>query len=341
MKKIKIGQIGICHEHAAGKIVSMKKMPDVFEIAGVVDDRESSSGARFLPADLLTPYEGLKFMTEEELFDVPGLQAVTVEVPNTDLVPAAIRCMKRNLAMHMDKPGGDDLAQFGQLLDGCKARNLPFQMGYMFRGNPAMQWTMNAVRQGWLGEIFEIQASMSHNYGGDEYQEYMGKFPGGIMFNLGCHLIDLVVAIMGRPQQITPFLKSAPGFPDRIKNNCLTILEYPHAAVTLRACSREVDGLSRRRFKLCGTNGSIELCPLERFDYQPLMMNLVLKEAIPGYPAGTHIVDFGIKLDRYEDQLLELAKIINGEMTNPYTYEHDYLVQEVVLAAAGYTTWRK
>ena len=341
MKKIKIGQIGICHEHAAGKIVSMKKMPDVFEIAGVVDDRESSRGARFLPADLLTPYEGLKFMTEEELFNVPGLQAVTVEVPNTDLVPAAIRSMKRGLAMHMDKPGGEDIKLFGQLLDGCKARNLPFQMGYMFRGNPAMQWTMNAVRQGWLGEVFEIQASMSHNYGGDEYQEYMGKFPGGIMFNLGCHLIDLVVAIMGRPQQITPFLKSAPGFPDRIKNNCLTILEYPHATVTLRACSREVDSISRRRFKLCGTNGSIELCPLERFDGQPLMMNLVLKEAIPGYAAGTHIVDFGIKLDRYEDQLLELAKIINGEMTNPYTYEHDYLVQEVVLAAAGYTTWSK
>ena len=59
------------------------------------------------------------------------------------------------------------------------------------------------------------------------------------------------------------------------------------------------------------------------------------------YAAGTHIVDFGIKLDRYEDQMLELAKIINGEMKNPYTYEHDYLVQEVVLAAAGYTTWRK
>jgi hypothetical protein len=39
--------------------------------------------------------------------------------------------------------------------------------------------------------------------------------------------------------------------------------------------------------------------------------------------------------------MLELAKMINGEMENPYTYEHDYLVQEVVLAASGYKTWRK
>ena len=253
MKKIKIGQIGICHEHAAGKIVSLKRLPDVFEIAGVVDDRESSKGARFLPAELLKPYEGLKFMTEEELFKVPGLQAVTVEVPNTDLVPTALRCMERGLAMHMDKPGGEDLAQFGRLLDGCKTRNLPFQMGYMFRGNQAMQWTMNAVRQGWLGDIFEVQAGMSHNYGGDDYQQYMGKFRGGIMFNLGCHLIDLIITMLGRPDEITPFLKSTPGLPDAIKNNCLTIMEYPHANVTLRACSLEVDGLNLRRFKVCGT----------------------------------------------------------------------------------------
>ena len=341
MKKIKIGQIGICHEHAAGKIVSLKRLPDVFEIAGVVDDRESSKGARFLPAELLKPYEGLKFMTEEELFKVPGLQAVTVEVPNTDLVPTALRCMERGLAMHMDKPGGEDLAQFGRLLDGCKTRNLPFQMGYMFRGNQAMQWTMNAVRQGWLGDIFEVQAGMSHNYGGDDYQQYMGKFRGGIMFNLGCHLIDLIITMLGRPDEITPFLKSTPGLPDAIKNNCLTIMEYPHANVTLRACSLEVDGLNRRRFKVCGTKGSVELCPLERFDGQPLQMRLTLLDGNEEYAAGTHIVDFGIKLDRYEDQMLELAKIINGEMKNPYTYEHDYLVQEVVLAAAGYTTWRK
>ncbi len=339
MDKIKIGQIGICHEHAAAKLSALRLRPDLFELVGIVDDR-ASKAAKFAGSDL-KPYDGLKWMTEEELFNVPGLQAATVETPNLDLVPTAFRCMERNLAMHMDKPGGDDLAKFAKLLDGCKARKLPFQMGYMFRGNPAMKWIMDAVHKGWLGDVFEIHANMSHNYGGNEYQEYMGKFKGGIMFNLGCHLVDLVVAIMGRPQGVTPFLKSAPGFPDRIKNNCLAVLEYPRASVTLRACSMEVDGLNRRRFKLCGTNGSVELCPLERFDGRPLLMNLVLKKAIPGYAAGEHTIDFGIIRNRYEDQLVEFAKIVNGEIQNPYSYEHDYLVQEVLLAASGYEKWRK
>lgn len=339
MKRIKIGQIGICHEHASGKINALRLRPDVFEIVGVVDDR-ATTAAKFAGDDL-KPYDGLKWLTEEELFNTPGLQAVTIETPNLDLVPAAIRCMEHNLAMHMDKPGGNDLSLFGKLLDGCKARHLPFQMGYMFRGNPAMQWCLKAVRNGWLGDVFEIQGSMSHNYGGYAYQNYLGKFKGGIMFNLGCHQIDMVVAMLGRPEKIMPFLKTTAGLPDTTRNNCLAILEYPHSTVTLRVCSMEVDGLNRRQFKICGTKGSIELSPLERFDGQPLQMRLTLLKDNEAYAAGAHTVDFGIVRDRYEDQLLELAKIINGEMTNPYTYEHDYLVQEVVMAAAGHIKWKE
>ena len=163
MKRIKIGQIGVCHEHAAGKIQALRLRPDVFELVGVVDDR-ASAAAKFAGSDL-KPFEGLPWLTEEALFATPGLQAVTIETPNGDLVPTALRCLEHGLAMHMDKPGGEALDLFARLRRGCEARKLPFQMGYMFRHNPAMQWCVRAVRQGWLGDVFEIQAGMSHDYG--------------------------------------------------------------------------------------------------------------------------------------------------------------------------------
>ncbi len=337
MKKIRIGQIGVCHEHASGKMYTMKLRPDLFEIVGVADDR-ASTAAKFAGTDL-KPYEGLPLMSEEELFRIPGLEAVTVEVPNLDLVPAAMRCLEHNLPIHMDKPGGDDYEAFCRLRRGYEERNLAFQMGYMFRGNPAVKWIQNAVKQGWLGGVFELQASMSHNYGGAEYQEYLGKFSGGIMFNLGCHLIDLVVAILGRPTGVTPFLKSAPGDPDRIKNNCVAILEYPHATVTLRACSRELDGLPGRRLKICGTKGSADLCPLEHFDRNALLMNVALCEDNAEYKAGIHTLEFGPVRDRYESELEDFARFIRGEAKNPYDCKHDCLVEEVLLAASGYTKW--
>lgn len=337
-RKIRIGQIGISHEHASAKMTTLRQLPEVFEIVGVVDDR-ASAAAKFPNGDL-TPYHGLPWMTEAELFAIPDLHAVIVETPNLDLVPAALRCLDRQLPIHMDKPGGEDLALFSHLRRSCEAQNLAFQMGYMLRSNPALRWVLQAVRQNWLGEILEIQADMSHDYGGPAYQDYLGQFRGGIMFNLGCHLIDFVVAMMGRPRNVTPILQSTPDCSSHIKNNCTAILEYAHATVTLRACSKVVDGLRRRRFKLCGSNGSVELCPMERFDGQPLRMELVLKDAISDFAAGTHVVEFGPVRDRYEVQLLELAKIIRGQISNPYTADHDCLVQEVLLAAAGYTTWR-
>lgn len=343
MDRIKIGQIGICHEHAAGKMNSLRLLTEVFEVIGVVDD-SNTTAARFggfdIKPDESNAYEGVNWMSEDELLNYPGLQAVVVETPNADLVPTALRCMERNLPMHTDKPGDENLALFRQLLDGCKARGLPFQMGYMFRANPAMQWCLKAARAGWLGDIFEVQANMSHDYGGEEYQQYLGNFRGGILFNLGCHLIDFVVALLGRPHHIVSILKSAPDYPEHIKNNGLCILEYPHATATLRACSKEVGGLERRRLKICGTKGSIELSPLERFDGQPLVMSLVLKEGNPEYTAGMHTVDFGICADRYVEQLREFAKLIRGNVANPYSWKHDSLVQDVLLSASGYTAWR-
>ncbi len=338
-ERVKIAQIGICHEHAAGKIVSLKRLPEVFEIVGVVNDMEISKTPR-CGTPGLDPYKDLRWMTEEEVLNTPDLDAVVVEVPNNDLVPVALRCMERNLPMHMDKPAGEDPALYRKLLDGCRERNLPFQMGYMFRGNPAFQFCIRAIREKLLGEVFEIEADMNHCYGGEEYQEYIGRFPGGIMYNLGCHLIDFVVAGMGRPENVTPFLHSAPGYPASIRNNCMAVLEYPHAIVTLRSCSKDTANTQGRRIRIAGTDGSIVFSPVERFDGRPVEIALSLKKDSGGFPAGEHTLRFQPQTDRYANQLIELAKIIRGEMKNPCTYEHDYLVHEVTLAAAGYTKWR-
>lgn len=341
MEKIKVAQLGVYHEHAAGKFAALKKLPDIYEIVGYWNDDTYCKTPRRELAGLGT-YDGYKAMTLDEILNYPGLQAVTVEVPNNDLVPIAMKCMEKGLAMHMDKPAGEDLAAYKKLLDGCKAKNLPFQMGFMFRGNPAFQFCIKAVKGGLLGDVFEIQADMNHNYGGEEYQEYIGKFPGGIMYNLGCHLIDFVVSALGRPEKITPFMHPAPGYPTHVFNNCTAILEYAnHAVVTLNACSKDALPTHRRTMRIVGTNGTILFSPLERFDGQMLEVSLELAKDAWNFPAGKHILKFPAQNDRYSAQLKELASVIRGEKVIDYSYEHDYLVHEITLAASNYIKWSK
>lgn len=333
MKPVRVVQIGILHEHAHGKMDTIRNLPELFEVVGYVDDRQFAC-APYYQLDLERPYQGLKQLTLPEALDDPTIEAVTIEVPNNDLVPIGLRCMERGLAIHLDKPAGEELATYKKLLDGCAARHLPFQMGYMFRGNPAFQFACRAIREHWLGEICELEIDMNHNYGGEDYQQYLRNFSGGIMWNLGCHLIDFVVSAMGRPACVTPFLKSAPSDPEEIHNNGLAVLEYPHATVTIRACSR--CGRPSRRLRVAGTRGRLDLEPLERFDGQSLEIQLHLDAPTDDYPAGHHIVRFPPQTDRYAAQLTEWARVIRGETEPSYTFEHDYIVHEVTLAAAGY-----
>lgn len=335
--KIKIGQLGVGHAHAAERMKSLKSLPDEFEIVGVVAERTDSTEISRGGKNSKT-YSGLKWMTEDELLSTPGLQAVMVETVNRDLVPAATRCMEKGMAICMDKPGGENLEEYRKLLDGCRDKKLPFQIAYMLRSNPGIRFIRKAVSEGWLGDVHEIQASMSHDYGNAEYLRYLGDFPGGTMFLLGCHHIDWITAMLGRPGNVTAFMGSTKEAAGKGKNNCLAVLEYNHTIASIHVSDSEVEGLSNRRIKISGTKGTIELSPVERFG-APHLLKLRLKEKAGTYAKGTHTVDLGVRKDRYVDQLKEFGAIMRGEMENPFSYDHDLLVQEILLSAAGYTKW--
>lgn len=34
------------------------------------------------------------------------------------------------------------------------------------------------------------------------------EFPGGVLFELGSHLIDAIARLLGRPERVTPFLNA-------------------------------------------------------------------------------------------------------------------------------------
>lgn len=334
MKKLKVVQFGICHEHANGKFMTLQKMPGTYELVGVVDETSWSTTPRF--GDYSALFKDVPRLTEEEMYKIPDLDAVFVEVPNLDLVPVAMRVMEHGLPMHLDKPAGTDLALYKKLLDGCKAKNLPLQMGYMFRGNPVFKFVQNMVRNNAFGDIFSIDMDMDHCYGGELYQEYLAKMKGGIMFNLGCHLIDYIVSLLGEPTKVHPFLKNTPELPETTINNTMAVLEYPHATACIRTCSRKVSDTNERHLRLAGTCGWCELEPLERFDGKPLVLRFYIKNAVCGFQPGHYTIEFPPQKDRYIVQLQELADIIRGNAKSEYSYEHDYIVHKVSLAASGY-----
>src|ERR1051325_2320662 len=110
--KIRVGQIGTGHAHAAGKMDTMRGSED-FEVVGVVEQDPE----RRANAEKSKTYGGLAWMTEEQLLNAPGLQVVAVETEIKDLVPTGIRCIAAGKHIHLDKPAGESLPAFKALLE--------------------------------------------------------------------------------------------------------------------------------------------------------------------------------------------------------------------------------
>ena len=337
MNRIRVAQLGITHEHASGTIEVARRRTDYFELVGVVDDTASDTPRQDCAVNY-KPYEGVKWMTEEELLNSPDIEAVFVEKTNADQPDAALRCAERGFHMHMDKPGGQDMAQFEKIVELCRSENLVLQMGYMYRKNPALKLCRRALREGWMGDVFEIDMTMNR-FDNDSYRAYISTFKGGAMYNFGSHLIDFVVTVLGRPERVTPYLKCTRG--DGVEDNTLAILEYPRANACVHTAITDAGGIPHRRVIVRGTKGTFELYPTEPIPYStPMNVRFSFAEPNSEYAAGTHNIELPPMNTRYDDQLIEFARCVRGEIENPYPYEHELLVQEVLLAATGCTDWR-
>lgn len=326
---IKIGQIGTGNQHAY-KISTLRTLPELFEVVGFVEDdprlREKALNS--------SAFKGLKVMSTEELLDVPGLQAVAVETEERVCIPPALQCIRAGKHIHLDKPCGESLPKFKQLLDEAKEQNLTVQVGYMYRNNPAVQFCIKAVRDGLIGNVFDLDTAMGR-YDGESYRNLIKDYQGGIAYILACHLIDLVVSLMGEPERITPYLRQTRA--DGVLDNCLAVFEFSRDRLaTIRTSITEARGFERRRLKVMGDKGSIIIQPIEsKGNMSGGVLTLALEEDRGGFKKGIQTVDMPPLKDRYEDQWREFAAVLNGDMVNPYTYEHDYAVHKCHLEACG------
>ena len=319
---IRVGQIGVAHAHAS-KLSVYRQSPD-YEVVGIVEpDAELRQAAQRQPA-----FRDVPWMTEEQLFNTPGLQAVLVETHVRDGLATAQRCIAAGKHIHLDKPAGASLPAYQQLLAAAQAQQLMVQMGYMYRYSPAVERLRQFLQAGWLGDIFEVHAVMSKVVD-PASRKGLAEFSGGMMFELGCHLIDLVVGVLGAPAQVTAFSQHAAKVDDGLQDNMLAVFDYPRAIASVKTSALEFDGFARRHLVVCGTHGTFHIQPLDN----PAAV-ITLAKAQGDYSAGRQNVSFP-KFVRYVADAADMARVIRGQSPVQFDYAHDLAVQTAVLQAAG------
>ena len=255
MKRIKIGQIGIGHNHGESKMKAVRKFPELFEVVGYAEENErwiEKRGANI-------GYEGLPRMSVEEV--IAKSDAILVESDVWDLTKYAKMCVDAGKHIHMDKPASGTLEEYKYVLDTARDKKLAVQLGYMYRYNPYIKELLRQVKDGELGEIISVEAQMNCIHPAATRQ-WLESLPGGMMFYLGCHLVDAIIGIMGVPERIVPFNKCTGIDGVTSEDYGMAVFEYKNGVSFAKTCDVERGSFLRRQLVICGEKGTIEIKPL-------------------------------------------------------------------------------
>ncbi len=323
MKKIKIAQIGI-NEHSHGSNIwqSILKQSDLFEVVGyALPERERER----LPQRVKN-FEGYREMSLEEILEDPSIEAVTIETDEIYLTKYALMAAKAGKHLHMEKPGGANREEFEELIATVKEKGLIFHTGYMYRYNPYVQELLEQVKRGELGEILYVEAQMNcwHT---PEVRHWLQNLPGGMMFYLGCHLIDLILLLQGKPKKIIPLNKGI--------DFGMAAFEYEKGISFAKTTAIERGGFLRRQLVVCGTEKTVELKPFEKYVDGPLLTTGRTESTVtkPWHEEG--IYSECAPIDRYDSMMAGFAAYVRGEKENPWNPDYELELYRIILNCLG------
>jgi predicted dehydrogenase len=191
---------------------------------------------------------------------------------------------------------------------------------------------LGRAKKGDFGQIYQFRARLPKPIAEyDLFVSDLGRYPGGIFFEMAGHMVDISVSLLGRPKKVTPFLAHHHHQPGKFIDNALAVFEYDRAFATLEVAALEV-APHQRRFEVYGTRGAAIIPhlgsghvlnstaqPVQVFSAGEKDWKLLEPEA-----ATLQIAD-----------LREFASTLAGKKEPDYNLEHDLIVHETLLAASG------
>ncbi|MBI3839519.1 MAG: Gfo/Idh/MocA family oxidoreductase [Planctomycetia bacterium] len=327
---MKLGMLGMWHSHADGIVRRVAEHPEEFKLVGfydpdprVVRDRRSHWEPRI---------EGFRvFDTAEQLLAEP-LDGVVVEGRVFENLALAKLALESGRPVMLEKPAGQRLDEFRALADLAQRKHLHVQMIYLFRYMSAVQEMLRRARSGELGRIYEFRARLPKDLRSyDNYVAELGRYKGGMFFEMAGHVIDLMVAILGKPNSVTPFLAHHHAKSGDFIDNGVAVFGFDGAWGIIEVPALELAPRSRR-IEVYGTAGACVIPHLgsghlANKDIQPIEV----------YTAGaadwqTH--ELAAATLQISD-LRQFAAVVMKRENPDFSLDHDLTVQESLLRASG------
>lgn len=322
--KIRAAILGTQHSHTRGKLKAMLDSPD-YEVVSVCENDPAVRKQGQSEAS----YQGLKWVSEEELLADSSIQMVVVECRPWEAVPWGKKVIAAGKHLHLEKPAGHEWAPFKELVEEARRKKLLVQKGWVLRGHEGIAAAIKAANQGWLGDVYLLRATINSDWG-PEQRALKARYPGGSMFELGGHMIDRVVEVFGRPNKVHTWLRHDASINDKLADNTLALFEYDRALAVVSTAARMFGSGRHRSFELIGSDGSFLIQPLDG----NAKVTVGMRQPNGPYKQGWQEIALGPQ-PRYIADFVELARAIKSGTPLKLSYDHELWVHETLLRASG------
>ena len=191
-------------------------------------------------------------------------EAVYVASPVFLHSPHTLAALSAGKHVLCEKPVGMNYAEARSLVDAARAANRVFGVAYYRRTYPKVRRAKELIQADAIGRPVLAEA-WAHDwfFPADDHRSWLidpRKAGGGPLFDIGSHRIDLMNFLFGKPVRATGQM-STQVQPTEVEDNATALIEYDsgvRAMVDVRWHSR----VNRDEFRIRGTDGEIELSPL-------------------------------------------------------------------------------
>ncbi|MEZ5356553.1 MAG: Gfo/Idh/MocA family oxidoreductase [Bryobacteraceae bacterium] len=324
---IRAGILGTKHSHTAGKLKAMLDSPH-YEVAAVCEnDPEAKAAAAKNPV-----FHGVRWTSEHDLLADPAVQLIVVQCAVWEAIPWGRKVIAAGKHLHLEKPPGNEWKPFQELVEEARRKKLLLQTGYVWRHHEGINAAIDAARKGWLGDVFLVRGTMNSDR--DAAQRAVeAKYRGGGMFELSGHVIDRVVALLGRPNKVQSWLRHDTSVPDTLADNNMAVFEYDKAMAVIFQSARMAGSGDHRSFEVIGSDGTF----IVNVEANPPRMRVHMRRAQGPYKAGWQDLRLPPQ-PRFIGDFAELARALKSGQPLHLSYDHELLLHETLLRASGEMT---
>lgn len=198
--KIRIGFIGVGGIALSNHMPAFASMPDRCEIAAVCDFNEEKARAA---ADQFCA-KGV-YAKHEDMLSGCELDAVVVATPNRFHVEPTIDSLREGKHVLCEKPLATSGADARKMCAAARDAGKLLQVGLQTRFSGPSQFLKGYVDDGEMGPIYFARPQALRRRGVPGWGSFIDKEAqgGGPLIDIGVHLLDLTLWIMGYPKPIS------------------------------------------------------------------------------------------------------------------------------------------